>query len=247
MGFKRGTLPQALGAWPPQIPADAKKKPALLGLVFQEWCRKPESNRHGVLHRQILNLLRLPISPLRQEGERELWHSAGMTYPTIEDAIGHTPLVALQRIGAQNNAERGNVILGKLEGNNPAGSVKDRPAKWMIKNAVERGTIPKGARLIEPTSGNTGIALAMMARAYGVEIDLALLEALVHLDVDSLPKDYWQVCYEVDDALVGGPPTRLPMPPRPARVHRSTAAPNTTQAPKPAPIGPKADRPVCIA
>ena len=62
-----------------------------------------------------------------------------MKYPTIESAIGKTPLVALQRIGAQGNAQRGNVILGKLEGNNPAGSVKDRPALSMIQRAQERG------------------------------------------------------------------------------------------------------------
>ena len=63
----------------------------------------------------------------------KLWHSEAMKYPTIEDAIGKTPLVALQRIGAAENAARGNVILGKLEGNNPAGSVKDRPALSMIR------------------------------------------------------------------------------------------------------------------
>ena len=172
------TLTQAISDRTPQIPADPKKKPALLGLVFQEWCRKPESNRHGVLHRQILNLLRLPISPLRQECERELWHSAGMTYPTIEDAIGHTPLVALQRIGAQNNAERGNVILGKLEGNNPAGSVKDRPALSMIQRAQERGDIRPGDTLIEATSGNTGIALAMAAAIKGYRMVLIMPEDL---------------------------------------------------------------------
>ncbi len=172
------TLTQAISDRTPQIPADPKKKPALLGLVFQEWCRKPESNRHGVLHRQILNLLRLPISPLRQECERELWHSAGMTYPTIEDAIGHTPLVALQRIGALNNAERGNVILGKLEGNNPAGSVKDRPALSMIQRAQERGDIRPGDTLIEATSGNTGIALAMAAAIKGYRMVLIMPEDL---------------------------------------------------------------------
>jgi len=63
-----------------------------------------------------------------------------MKYPTIEDAVGNTPLVALQRIGAQDNAARGNVVLGKLEGNNPAGSVKDRPALSMIRRAEERAT-----------------------------------------------------------------------------------------------------------
>ena len=172
------TLTQAISDRTPQIPADPKKKPALLGLVFQEWCRKPESNRHGVLHRQILNLLRLPISPLRQECEGELWHSAGMTYPTIEDAIGHTPLVALQRIGVPNNAERGNVILGKLEGNNPAGSVKDRPALSMIQRAQERGDIRPGDTLIEATSGNTGIALAMAAAIKGYRMVLIMPEDL---------------------------------------------------------------------
>ncbi len=176
--MKDGTLTQAISAWTPQIPAGAKKKPALLGLVFQEWCRKPESNRHGVLHRQILNLLRLPISPLRQECKDELWHSAGMTYPTIEDAIGHTPLVALQRIGATSNAQRGNVILGKLEGNNPAGSVKDRPALSMIQRAQERGDIRPGDTLIEATSGNTGIALAMAAAIKGYRMVLIMPEDL---------------------------------------------------------------------
>jgi cysteine synthase B len=90
----------------------------------------------------------------------------------IADLIGNTPLVDLSALVGRDGVR----LFGKLEGNNPAGSVKDRPAKWMIKNAVERGTIPKGARLIEPTSGNTGIALAMMARAYGVEIDLVMPE-----------------------------------------------------------------------
>jgi cysteine synthase B len=82
-----------------------------------------------------------------------------MQYPTIEDAIGRTPLVALQRIGAAENGPRGNVILAKLEGNNPAGSVKDRPALSMIRRAEERGDIKPGDTLIEATSGNTGIAL----------------------------------------------------------------------------------------
>ena len=82
-----------------------------------------------------------------------------MKYPTIEDAIGKTPLVALQRIGFADNSTRNNVILGKLEGNNPAGSVKDRPALSMIQRAQERGDIKPGDTLIEATSGNTGIAL----------------------------------------------------------------------------------------
>jgi cysteine synthase B len=101
-----------------------------------------------------------------------------MQYPTIEDAIGKTPLVALQRIDAAANAKRGNVILGKLEGNNPAGSVKDRPALSMIKRAEERGEIKPGDTLIEATSGNTGIALAMAAAIRGYRMVLIMPEDL---------------------------------------------------------------------
>ena len=101
-----------------------------------------------------------------------------MKYPTIEDAIGKTPLVALQRIEAAENAKRGNVILGKLEGNNPAGSVKDRPALSMIKRAEERGEIKPGDTLIEATSGNTGIALAMAAAIKGYRMVLIMPEDL---------------------------------------------------------------------
>jgi len=101
-----------------------------------------------------------------------------MNYPTLEDAIGKTPLVRLQRIGAKENAERGNVILGKLEGNNPAGSVKDRPAMAMIKRAEERGDIHPGDTLIEATSGNTGIALAMAAAIKGYRMILIMPEDL---------------------------------------------------------------------
>ena len=101
-----------------------------------------------------------------------------MKYPTIEDTIGKTPLVALQRIGAQANAERNNVVLGKLEGNNPAGSVKDRPALSMIQRAQERGDIKPGDTLIEATSGNTGIALAMAAAIKGYRMILIMPEDL---------------------------------------------------------------------
>ena len=99
-------------------------------------------------------------------------------YPTLEDAVGKTPLVALQRIGAQVNRGRGNVVLGKLEGNNPAGSVKDRPALSMIKRAEERGEIKPGDTLIEATSGNTGIALAMAAAIKGYRMVLIMPEDL---------------------------------------------------------------------
>ena len=104
--------------------------------------------------------------------------SSHLIYPTIEDAIGKTPLVALQRIGAADNAKRGNVILGKLEGNNPAGSVKDRPALSMIQRAQERGDIKPGDTLIEATSGNTGIALAMAAAIKGYRMVLIMPEDL---------------------------------------------------------------------
>lgn len=101
-----------------------------------------------------------------------------MNYLTIEDVIGKTPLVALQRIGVLENQRRKNVILAKLEGNNPAGSVKDRPALSMIKRAEERGQIKPGDRLIEATSGNTGIALAMAAAIKGYKMVLIMPEDL---------------------------------------------------------------------
>jgi cysteine synthase B len=100
------------------------------------------------------------------------------TYPSIESVIGNTPLVALQRINAAANAEKGNVVLGKLEGNNPAGSVKDRPALSMIQRAQERGEIKPGDTLIEATSGNTGIALAMAAAIKGYRMVLIMPEDL---------------------------------------------------------------------
>jgi cysteine synthase B len=103
---------------------------------------------------------------------------APVVYPTIETAIGNTPLVALQRIGATDNTARHNVILGKLEGNNPAGSVKDRPALSMIQRAQERGDIKPGDTLIEATSGNTGIALAMAAAIKGYRMVLIMPEDL---------------------------------------------------------------------
>lgn len=101
-----------------------------------------------------------------------------MTYLTIEDTIGNTPLVRLQRIPGAANTARNNVILGKLEGNNPAGSVKDRPALSMIKRAEARGQIKPGDTLIEATSGNTGIALAMAAAMRGYKMLLLMPENL---------------------------------------------------------------------
>jgi S-sulfo-L-cysteine synthase (O-acetyl-L-serine-dependent) len=101
-----------------------------------------------------------------------------MPYLTIEDTIGNTPLVQLKRIPGEDAARRNNVILGKLEGNNPAGSVKDRPALSMIKNAEARGEIKPGDTLIEATSGNTGIALAMAATMRGYKMILLMPENL---------------------------------------------------------------------
>lgn len=98
-------------------------------------------------------------------------------YKTLEDFIGNTPLVKLQRLPGSTV----NVVLAKLEGNNPAGSVKDRPALSMIKRAQERGDIKPGDSLIEPTSGNTGIALAMAAAMMGYRMVLVMPE---HLSIE---------------------------------------------------------------
>lgn len=104
--------------------------------------------------------------------------SSSNRYPTIEDVIGQTPIVQLQRLPGAASAARGNVVLGKLEGNNPAGSVKDRPAMAMIRRAEERGEIKPGETLIEATSGNTGIALAMAAAIRGYHMVLIMPEDL---------------------------------------------------------------------
>lgn len=100
-----------------------------------------------------------------------------MSFPTLDDLVGNTPLVRLQRL--PGTAE--NTVLGKLEGNNPAGSVKDRPALGMIRGAEERGEIAPGDTLIEATSGNTGIALAMVAAARGYHMVLIMPE---HMSVE---------------------------------------------------------------
>jgi len=97
-----------------------------------------------------------------------------MNTRTIEDFVGNTPLVRLQRLPGQTS----NTILAKLEGNNPAGSVKDRPALSMLRRAEERGEIAPGDTLIEPTSGNTGIALAMAAAIKGYRLILVIPESM---------------------------------------------------------------------
>ncbi len=101
-----------------------------------------------------------------------------MPFHSIEDLVGNTPLVQLKRIPCEDAARRHNLILGKLEGNNPAGSVKDRPALAMIQGAEKRGEIKPGDTLIEATSGNTGIALAMAAAMKGYRMILLMPENL---------------------------------------------------------------------
>ncbi|RQR43685.1 cysteine synthase CysM [Burkholderia sp. Bp9140] len=101
-----------------------------------------------------------------------------MAYKTIEDTIGNTPLVQLVRLPDDEIRARNNVVLAKLEGNNPAGSVKDRPALSMISKAEVRGRIKPGDTLIEATSGNTGIALAMAAAIRGYKMVLIMPEDL---------------------------------------------------------------------
>jgi len=99
-------------------------------------------------------------------------------YASLDATIGNTPLVLLKRVPGEAQARRGNLILGKLEGNNPAGSVKDRPAYSMIMRAQERGEISPGDTLIEATSGNTGIALAMVAAMRGYRMILIMPDNL---------------------------------------------------------------------
>ncbi len=104
-----------------------------------------------------------------------------MSYQTLEQFIGNTPLVRLQRIPGRDGVPKSTVVLSKLEGNNPAGSVKDRPAMSMIARAEARGDIKPGDTLIEATSGNTGIALAMAAAIRGYKMVLVMPE---HLSVE---------------------------------------------------------------
>ena len=101
-----------------------------------------------------------------------------MAYKTIEDTIGHTPLVRLMRIPGADAAARNNIILAKMEGDNPAGSVKDRAAISMLRRAEARGEITPGDTLIEATSGNTGIALAMAAAIRGYKMVLLMPDNL---------------------------------------------------------------------
>jgi len=115
-----------------------------------------------------------------------------MTFPTIESFIGNTPLVRLQRLPGETS----NTILVKLEGNNPAGSVKDRPAMSMIQHAEQRGDIKPGDTLIEATSGNTGIALAMAAAIKGYRMILIMPENM------SVERRAWMRAYGAELVLV---------------------------------------------
>ena len=105
-----------------------------------------------------------------------------MQFPTIENTVGNTPLVRLQRLPGETS----NTVLVKLEGNNPAGSVKDRPVLSMINKAEERGEIKPGDTLIEATSGNTGIALAMVAAIKGYKMILIMPESATQERKDSM-------------------------------------------------------------
>ena len=102
--------------------------------------------------------------------------AGAVKFKSLEEFVGNTPLVQLKRIPGAENARRNNVILAKLEGNNPAGSVKDRPALSMITHAESRDRIKPGDTLIEATSGNTGIALAMAAAMRGYRMILIMPE-----------------------------------------------------------------------
>ena len=117
------------------------------------------------------------FSPGPDPNLKSVPNAGNAMYQTIEDTVGSTPLVRLKRIGAGRN----NTILAKLEGNNPAGSVKDRPALSMIRHAEARGEIKPGDTLIEATSGNTGIALAMAAAMGGYRMVLVMPE---HLSIE---------------------------------------------------------------
>jgi cysteine synthase B len=113
---------------------------------------------------------------------KDFYRTTGMSeqsnYPTLQELVGNTPLVRLQRVPGDLGSPRGNVILGKMEGNNPAGSVKDRAALSMIVEAEKRGDIKPGDTLIEATSGNTGIALAMVAAMRGYKMILIMPDNL---------------------------------------------------------------------
>ncbi len=119
-------------------------------------------------------------------------------YPTIDRTIGAARLVRLQRMPGDAGAARGNVVLAKLEGDNPAGSVKDRPALAMIERAERRGEIQPGDTLIEATSGNTGIALAMVAAIRGYRMVLVMPDNL------SVERRQAMKAYGAELVLVGG-------------------------------------------
>jgi S-sulfo-L-cysteine synthase (O-acetyl-L-serine-dependent) len=151
------------------------------------WCSGNPRFCHSPYKRRGISFLRFPRESRRAyslnfRGYLRLSRKrpANM-YNTTESLIGNTPLVTLSRIPGANGIHASNVLLGKLEGNNPAGSVKDRPAMSMIGRAEARGTIKPGDTLIEATSGNTGIALAMAAAIKGYKMVLVMPE---HLSIE---------------------------------------------------------------
>lgn len=151
-----------------------------------------------------------------------------MAITTMEGVIGRTPLVSLARIAGAEQARRGNLILGKLEGNNPAGSVKDRAAISMITRAELRGEIAPGDTLIEATSGNTGIALAMAAAIRGYRMVLIMPENL-SLERRQSMKAYGAELILVTQQVGMEGPGTWPSRWRPrARAGCSTSLPTTT-------------------
>ncbi len=134
------------------------------------------ATRHSLLPRFTPQHLAWPVKPSGRNVYISCWEFHSML-KTLEAFVGNTPLVRLQRLPGRTS----NIVLAKLEGNNPAGSVKDRPALSMIRRAEERGTIKPGDTLIEPTSGNTGIALAMAAAMKGYRMVLVMPE---HMSVE---------------------------------------------------------------
>ena len=119
-----------------------------------------------------------PVNGSRAHGVVHGMNPHAASYRAIDHTIGNTPLVQLQRLPAAFGAGQGTVVLGKLEGNNPGGSVKDRPVLSMIRGAEARGEIRPGDRLIEATSGNTGIAMAMIAAMTGYRMTLIMPDNL---------------------------------------------------------------------
>ena len=137
-------------------------------------CAPPRRKRRPSARCAAPTSQRCAVAPCHVVGDGARRYNAAAMYPTLESTVGNTPLVRLQRMPGDTT----NVVLAKLEGNNPAGSVKDRPALSMIVEAEKRGDIRPGDTLIEATSGNTGIALAMVAAMKGYRMILIMPDNL---------------------------------------------------------------------